>query len=472
MKFDLVVRSARIVTPDGVVMGDLGVTAGLIAEIGQGIEAGTQEIDATGRLVFPGIVDAHVRFGAPVGDTVCADDVESGTRAAVFGGVTTVIDCTVQQPGESLLDSFERRRAGIAGRSYLDVGLHTSFSEFSLGNLAQVPEIVERGAASFKVTTAGGPPGGRLDDEGIVAVAHAVGRAGGLLMLHAENGDAVDYLSQHLRNQGRTDAGHFESGRPDLVEAEAIYRVATLARLADCPLYVTHLSSARGLEVIRRFRQEGWEIHAETGPHYLLLGDDCLSGEDGHRFITCPPLRRAADRQALTEAVNEGEIQVVASDHCPLRNAQKDAAPDDFSHTPPGLPGVETLFPLMFGHLVALGDGGLTPRSNASLILLARELAENPARLFGLAPAKGALREGADADFLIFDPNPIRRLRAMDMHGGGDWIPYEDFEVRGEIRSVYLRGERLVDGGQLYAAPGVGRYVPGRRAEGTEPGPG
>ncbi len=461
MKYDLVVRSARIVTPAGVVMGDLGVIGGKVAAIDQGIEAGEKEIDATGRVVFPGIVDAHVHLGVPVGDMLSADDVESGTRAAVFGGVTTVVDFTVQEPGESLLDSFERRRAGIAGKAYVDVGLHVNFTDFSEANLAQVPQLVERGAPSFKIFTAYAEAGMQLADDAIIRVAEAVGQAGGLLMLHAENGAAVDYLRERHRREGKTGAEWHEPSRPDLAEAEAIYRVATLARLADCPLYIVHLSSARGLDVIRRFREEGWRIHAETCPQYLVLDTGCYEGDEGHRFIACPPMRRPLDRQVLTEAVAGGEIQVVATDHCPFRNAQKDATSADFSRTPGGLPGVETLFPLMFSHLVALGDGGLTPRSNASLLLLSRVLAENPARLFGLAASKGALREGADADFMIFDPNPIRHIRAVDLHGGGDWSPFEEFEVRGEIRSVYLRGERLVEGGQLYAKPGVGRYLPG-----------
>ena len=459
--FDLVLRSGRIVTPDGVVMGDLGVTGGSIAAIGQGIEPGRKEIDVTGKLVFPGIVDAHVHLGVPIKETTSADDVESGTRAAVFGGVTTVIDFTVQAPGESLLASVERRKAGIAGKAYVDVGLHANFTDFTEANLAELPKVVAAGLPSIKVFTAYGEAGMQLADDAIVRIAEATGKARGLLMVHAENGSAVDFLTARFRAAGQTAAPMHEKSRPDLVEAEAVHRVATLARLAGCPLYVVHLSSARGLEVIRRFRAEGWQIHAETCPQYLLLDKRRYDGEEGHRYIASPPLRSQADRQALTSAVTGGEIEVVATDHCPFRLSQKDVAPGDFSRTPNGLPGVETLFPLMFSHLVALGDGGLTPRSNASLILLARVLAENPARLFGLAPKKGALRAGADADFFVFDPNPIRHIRAVDLHGAADWSPFEETEVRGEIRSVYLRGQRIVDGGQLYSGPGSGQFVPG-----------
>jgi dihydropyrimidinase len=464
--FDLVIRSGRIVTPDGVVVGDVGVTDGAIAAIGQGIDPGEKEVDATGRVVFPGIVDAHVHLGLPVFDVVSADDMETGTRAAAFGGVTTVIDFTVQDRGESLLASVERRRAAIEGRALVDVGLHANFTDFSEANLAEIPALFAGGVPSIKIFTAYGARGMQMADPAIIRIAEAVGKAGGLLMVHAENGDAIDFLVERCRARGETAAPWHEKSRPDLVEAEAIQRVATLAQLAACPLYVVHLSSARGLEVIRRARSEGWQIHAETCPQYLLLDRRRYEGEEGHRYIASPPLRTPADRQALSAAVTGGEIEVLATDHCPFRLAEKDVAPGDFSRTPGGLPGVETLFPLMFSHLVALGDGGLTPRSNASLILLARVLAENPARLFGLAPAKGALREGADADFFIFDPNPIRHIRTVDLHGAADWNPFEGMEVRGEIRSVYLRGQRLVDGGQLYAAPGSGRFVPGRRAGG------
>jgi len=466
--FDLVIRSGRVVTPSGVVVGDVGVSGGRIAAIGQGIDPGELEVDATGRVIFPGIVDAHVHLGVPVLGTSSADDVESGTRAAAFGGVTTVIDFSVQEPGEGLLASVERRRAAIAGRALVDVALHANFTDHSPANLAEIPALLAGGVPSLKIFTAYGARGMQLADPAIVRVAEAVGAAGGLLMVHAENGDAIDFLVERAQARGETAPPMHEKCRPDLVEAEAIQRVATLARLADCPLYVVHLSSLRGLEVIRRARAEGWRIHAETCPQYLILDRRRYEGEGGHRFIASPPLRSQADRQALTAAVIGGEIEVISTDHCPFRLAQKDIAPGDFSRTPGGLPGVETLFPLMFGHLVPLGDGGLTPRSNASLILLARVLAENPARLFGLAPTKGALREGADADFFIFDPNPIRFIRNVDLHGAADWSPYEGMEVRGEIRAVYLRGQRLVDGGQLYCAPGVGRFMPGRLAAAGE----
>ncbi len=474
MKYDLVIRSGRVVTPNGVVMGDLGVSGGLIAAIGQGIDSGRQEIDATGRVVFPGIIDAHVHLGDPAGDGIAVDTVEDSTLAAAYGGVTTVIDFTVQKPGESLVDSFERRKAGIPGKTYVDVGLHVTITDFSPENLAQVPELVERGAPSFKIFTAYPEKNMQLDDDAIIRIADVVGRGGGLLMLHAENGDATTYLRERLLAQGKTEAVWHEPSRPDVLEAEAIHRVATLAHLADCPLYVVHLSSTRGMDVIRRFREEGWLIHAETCPQYLLLDRSCYEGDAGHRFIVCPPMREKRNLQVLTDAVTSGEIEVVATDHHSFSKAQKDLADGDFSRTPGGLPGAETLFPLMFSHLVALGDGGLTPRSNASLILLARVLAENPARLFGYAPTKGALREGADADFLIFDPNPIRHIRSADLHGSADWSPFEGSEVRGEIRAVYLRGERVVDSGQLYSQPGVGRFIQGRLPlwHGDQPGDG
>jgi dihydropyrimidinase len=466
--YDLVVRSGRIVSPDGVVMGDLAVNGEKIAAIGQGLGPGRQEVDATGKVVFPGVVDAHVHMGRINQEQRSADDIENGTRAAVFGGVTTVIDFTVQDPEKSLTASLDQRQAEIFGKAHVDMALHGSFTSYSEANRDQIHDLVERGVTSLKIYTAYGDAGLQLSDREILAVAKEVAESGGLLMVHAENGDAVDFLSRGLERAGKTTAPYHEESRPDLVEAEAIYRVAILAQIAECPLYVAHLSSLRGLEVIRRFREEGRTIHAETCPQYLLLDKSRYAGEQGHRFIASPPLREAADRQALTRAVAEGEIEVMATDHCPFSTTQKDAGGGNFLKTPGGLAGVETLFPLMFSHLVALGDGGLTPRSNASLMLLSRVLAENPARLFGLAPRKGFLRAHADADFFIFDPNPIRRISAEDLHGKADWSPYEGMEVRGSILSVYLRGKRLVDGGQLYGEPGFGQFVEGKASSGDE----
>jgi dihydropyrimidinase len=459
--FDLVIRSARIVTPVGVVMGDLAIKGEKIAAIGQGLGEGRREVDCVGRVIFPGIVDAHVHMGVPAGKIRSADDLESGTLAAVFGGVTTVIDFTEQRTGEKLVDSFERRLRGIEGNSYADVALHCNITSFSAKDLEHLPELVARGVRSFKVFTAYKSAGMQLDDGEFLQVAEAVADTGGLLMVHAENGDAVEFMRRRLERDGKTAAKYHEVSRPDLLEAEAIHRVATLTRLAGCKLYVVHVSSRRGLDVIRRFRNEGWTIYTETCPQYLLLDKGCYEREQGHRYIASPPLREAEDCTELTRAVNEGEIEVIGSDHCPFTIEQRDAGGGKFTETPGGLPGVETLFSLAFSRLVALGDGGLTPRSNASLVHMARLLAENPARIFGLAPAKGALKKGADADFIVFDPNPIRRLRAQDLHGAADWNPYEGIEVRGEIRSVYLRGQRVVENGQLHGEKGFGRFVVG-----------
>ena len=460
--YELVIRSARIVTPDGVVIGDLAVSREKIAAIGQGLGPGQNEVDATGRIVFPGIIDAHVHFGLPVENGFSADNVESGTRGAAFGGVTTVIDFTRQEDGEDLITPFERKLRAIEGKAYIDVALHSNVTSIDETVLEQIPELLKRGTPSFKIFTAYREQGMCLDAPDILRVAEAVGEAGGLLMVHAENGDAADFLAARFQREGERGMAFHAESRPDLLEAEAIHRVATLTRLAGCQLYIVHLSSERGLEVIRRFRSEGWIIHAETCPQYLLLNKSAYDGlEEAHYYVCTPPLRTEKDGKALTGAVNDGEIGVVSTDHCPFSKAQMDAAAGDFQTALSGLPGVETLFPLMFGHLVALADGGLTPRSNASLILLARVLAENPAKLFGLAPRKGALREGADADFIVFDPNPIRHINAMDLHGAGDWSPYQGREVRGEIRAVYLRGQRIIDNGQLYGKPGLGRFQAG-----------
>ncbi len=459
--YDLVVRSARIVTPDGIVMGDLAVEGETIAAISQGLGPGKNEVEATGMVVFPGVVDGQVHLSSRPGSGKPADDLEGGTRSAIFGGVTSMIDFTVQRQGETLLESCDRRLEEIRGHAIVDIALHCGVTRFDRDTPAHIKELVERGITSFRVF--GGGTEGVLRDSEMLQLAEAVAAAGGLLMAHSEGGDGVDYLGESQRADGRVAASDYPASRPDLIEAYRIYSLATLTRLAKCPLYVSRLSTARGLEVIRRFRDEGWDIQAESCPQYLLLDDAVYNGEAGHRFIDSPPLRGANDRQMLTQAVADGEIEVISSGHCPFSIEQKDAGDGVFLDTPAGLMGVETLFSLMFSHIVALGDGGLTPRSNASMLLLSRLLAQNPAQLFGLDPAKGSLREGADADFFVFDPNPIRRLRSVDLHSKGDWTPYEDSEVRGDIRAVYLRGKRMVDGGQLYGKPGFGHFLPGRK---------
>ena len=457
--YDLVFRSARVVTPDRVILGDLGVTGERISAIGPNLGPGKEEVDATGKLLFPGFIDAHVHLGVPIRGTESVDGVTEGSRAAAFGGVTTLIDFTVQDHGESLLDSFHRRIERMKGAAHVDVALHANFTNFTEENLAQIPDVLAAGAAGLKIFTAYREAGMQLSDRQILRVAEKVGEAGGLLMCHAENGDAADYLAERLAAEGRRDAAAHGESRPDLLEAEAIFRVATLARIANCPLYVVHLSSARGLETIRRLRADDWKIFAETCPQYLLLDRSRYEGENGHRYIASPPLRDELDGVRLLDAVLGDEIEVVATDHCPFTTTQKLAGDGDFLATPNGIGGVETLLPLMFTRLLALGENGLEPKHNARLLRLVRVLAENPARIFGLAPRKGAIKENADADLVLYDPAPTRVVTAAEMHGGSDWDPYEGIEVRGTIDRVWLRGKRTVDGERLLGTNMDGEYL-------------
>ncbi len=456
--YDLIFRSARVVTPDRVILGDLGVTGERISAIGPNLGPGKEEIDATGKLLFPGFIDAHVHLGVPIRGTESADGVTEGSRAAAFGGVTTLIDFTVQDHSEPLLDSFHRRIARMEGAAHVDVALHANFTNFTEDNLAQIPEVLAQGAAGIKIFTAYREAGMQLSDRQILRVAEKVAESGGLLMCHAENGDAADYLAERLAAEGRKDAAAHGESRPDLVEAEAIFRVATLARIANCPLYVVHLSSFRGLETIRRLRADDWKIFAETCPQYLLLDRSRYEGEDGHRYIASPPLREKVDGVRLLDAVLGDEIEVVATDHCPFTCAQKAMGGGDFMKTPNGIAGVETLLPLMFTKLLALGENGLEPKHNAGLLRLVRVMAENPARIFGLAPRKGALKEDADADLVLYDPAPTRTLSAADMHGGSDWDPYEGMEVRGAVDSVWLRGVKVVAGDTMIGSSEIGKF--------------
>jgi len=456
--YDLVFRSARIVTPDRVILGDLGILDGLIAAVGPGLGPGREEIEASGRILFPGIIDAHVHLGVPIRGAESVDGVREGSRAAVFGGVTTLIDFTVQNKGESLVESFERRRAGIEGASYCDIALHANFTDFNEGNLAEIPEVLARGAAGIKIFMAYRRAGMQLSDVEILNVAQRVSRAGGLLMVHAENGDAADFLAEGLAEEGRRDAAAHAESRPDLIEAEAVFRVATLARIAKCPLYLVHLSSARGLETIRRLRADDWDILVETCPQYLLLDSSRYAEPDGQRYLASPPLRAKNDGLRLLDAVLGDEIEVVATDHCPFSRAAKDAA-EDFLSVPNGIGGVETLFPLMFTRLTNLAEGGLAPKHNTILLRLARLMAENPARIFGLAPRKGAIVSGAEADLLLYDPAPHREVRAEDLHGAADWDAYEGMAIRGAVEGVWLRGKRIVEGEALLGKAGDGRFV-------------
>lgn len=454
MMMDLVIRGGTIVTSTDVFVGDLGVHDGAIAEIASSIPAGraSQEIDARGLLVMPGVVDVDAHLQFVVDKDASADDFASGSRAAAFGGVTTVVDTSPQAEGEGLMASLEQRLKASAGQFCVDFSFHAALGDPGDGVLAEIPAAVGRGVPSFKVSTAGHGALEATGDGEVLALLEAARTAGALVGVHAENRHLVDWFARRLRSAGRSGPLHHAQSRPGFVEAEAVRRAIFYTELVGGQLYFFHLSTADGARAVGEAKGKGLRVFSETCPHYLLLSDDLLRVPDGYLYSATPPLRPAADGEGLWQGIASGAVQVVASGHRAFSRTQKQRGASDFVGAPMGLPGVETLLPLMFSEGVRKG--------RISLNQLVELLCANPARLFGLHPRKGNLAPGADADVVLLDPRKRVRVSSESLHMASDWSPYEGWVVDGWPVLTLSRGRVLVREGEFVGETGWGRFVP------------
>ena len=450
--FDRVIANGTLITAEATVQADLGLRDGRIAAIGRRL-AGLEVIDASGMLVLPGAIDEHVHLHMPVGELTSSDDFYSGTVAAACGGTTTVIDFAEPKPGQPLVEALASRRAEADGRVVIDYGLHMTLAWADDETLAQVPACIEAGVASFKLYMA--YEGLRLDDGGLLRALAALRAHGGRALVHAENHDAITYLVTQALAQGRIGPENHPLTRPDWMEAEAVGRLLALARVTGTPLVLAHLSCALGLEEVRRARARGQTVWVETCPQYLLLDEAEYRrpGFEGAKFVMSPPLRTAADRQALWAGLAAGEVNTVATDHCPFfYETQKTRGLHNFSRIPGGAPGIETRLALLYSHGVRTGR--LSPERWVEVCCT------EPARRFGLAPRKGTLAIGADADVVIFDPERRVTLSPQTLHQRVDYCPYEGEELQGWPVTVLSRGEVVVRDGEFIGTAGRGRFLP------------
>lgn len=449
MRYDLVVRGGEVVTPSGVRRCAIGIKGEKIAALALEPLEGEEVIDASGKLVLPGVIDAHVHLEMPVNGLRSADDFFTGTVAAACGGVTTLLDFAMQAPGKAERECISERRAQADPKVAVDYSLHANFTEQSEASLAEIPEIIASGLTSFKLLTAYRRRGLMVDTSFLYAVLREAKAHGGLVTLHAEDGYIIEYLTERLLAEGKTAwIYHYES-RPNFVEAAAIASALELARGLSAPLYIVHLSTKEGLELIARAKLAGQPVFAETCPHYLEFTKEEYLGEAGPEYIMSPPLRDEADRAALWEGLARGSIDVVASEHCPFTRAQKRSA-RTFAEVPSGVMGVETLLPYLFSEGVGKG--------RISLTRLVELLCANPARLFGLEE-KGAIAVGNDADLVILDPELERPVRAAELHMKTDYNIYEGKVLRGWPVLVISRGEVIVKDGEFLGGRGRGRFL-------------
>jgi dihydropyrimidinase len=416
-------------------------------------------IDASGKLVIPGAVDPHTHMELPVGDVVSKDTFETGTRAAAFGGTTTIIDFATQSRGHSLREGLDAWHAKADGHCCIDYAFHMAVCDVNDSTLAEMDSLVDEGVSSFKLFTA--YPGRMYSDDG--AILRAMFRAAGngaLILMHAENGLAVDVLAERLVAAGMTAPRYHAEAHPSSLEGEATHRVIELAAIAGAPVYVVHVSAAEAVEEIALARARGAAVFGETCPQYLFLSVAALGGNggssgdpfEGAKFVCSPPLRRPEHAEALWKALQVGDFGTVGTDHCPFDyRGQKEFGRGDFRRIPNGLPGVEERVDLV--HDGGVVGGRISRERWVDLI------SAGPARRFGLWGRKGAVAPGFDADLVVYDPAMRHTLSAATHHMNVDYSCYEGREVRGGNRTVMSRGEVVVENGEWRGRPGRGRFL-------------
>jgi dihydropyrimidinase len=446
---DLLIHGGTLVTSETLLEADLLVRGETIQAIGHDLPlpAGGEQVDATGLLVLPGVIDAHCHIQLDTGLYKTPDDWFTESRAAAYGGVTTVVDFATQFKGQTLQEAVAARRQEAAP-SVIDYAFHVMVTDLPAGREDELGALVELGTPSLKLYTTY-RPNYYADDATILRLLEAAARYGIVTLVHCENDALVTAQTQALVAEGKTGWSYHGLARPALAEQEATARVLFLAEAVHAPVVIAHNSTARTVELIAAARARGQVVFSETGPQYLLLDNNVYEGSEPWRYILQPPLREPGEPERLWAQVSAGTVDMLITDHCAYTQKQKKAA-DDFTQTPGGLPGLETLLPLVATCGVAEGRLEWTD--------LARLLSANPAQIYNL-PRKGALLPGYDADFVLYDPEPEWTLQADALHSGTGYSPYEGLRLQGRVVSTLRRGEFLVRDGHAVAKKGSGRFV-------------
>jgi len=447
------IKGGTVVNADGSASADVLVDGDQIALVGRDLDVpADRTVDASGKYVIPGAIDVHTHMELPFGGTFAKDTFETGTRAAAFGGTTTIIDFAVQSRGASLREGLDAWHAKAEGKATVDYGFHMIMSDVNDGTLAEMDGLVAEGVTDFKLFTA--YPGVFYSDDGAVFRAmQQTAKNDGLILMHAENGLAIDVVAEQAVAAGKTDPYYHGVVRYPIFEGEATNRVIRLAEAAGVPVYIVHLSARDALNEVREARDRGAMAFAETCPQYLFLSlDDMGNGFEGAKFVCSPPLRPADHQDELWTGLVKDDLQVVSTDHCPFDfHDQKQLGQGDFRKVPNGLPGVEDRVDLL--HDGGVVSGRLTKERWVEVISAA------PARMFGLAGRKGVVAPGADADLVVYDPARRRRISAQSHHMNVDYSCYEGREVQGASDVVLSRGRVIVENGEWKGEKGWGRFL-------------
>lgn len=446
---DLIVKNGTIVTASEMYKADIAVRNGKVVMIAEAIEAeGDTVVDASGKLVLPGAIDAHVHLELPVGTTVSADSYEAGTRAAACGGTTMVFDFLTQEKGMGLVETVTNRLGHVEPQACVDYAFHIAITDLNDKVLEEFKASVEFGVPSFKLYMV---YKGMMVDDGVIAEALERSKeTGALVAVHAENPYLIDSRIRKLLSQGKTSAWYHYESRPEFVETDAVRRMVYLAKSLKAPLYIVHLASREGLEEVTRARAEGFEIYAETCPQYLNFTNEVYKREDGRNFVCSPPIKGEDSRKALWEGLKKGDISTVATDHCPFQSYEKDWGRDDFTKIPNGCMGVENMYPYMLSE---------ANKGNISFKKAVEVCSANVARIFGCYPQKGTIAIGSDADIVVYDPDKNFTITRDKMHSDVDYTIWEGIEMKGYPIMTFSRGWMVYKDGSFLGEPGWGRFV-------------
>ncbi len=455
MRFDTLIRNGTIVTASDTYLGDVGILDGKIAAIGKDlpVENAKNVIEARGRYVMPGGIDVHTHLDMPFGGTMSADDFESGTVAAAFGGTTTLIDFAIQYKGQTLRQAYETWMKKADGKAVIDYAFHCIITELADAQLDEMKALVREGIPTFKLFMAY-PGVFMLDDASIFRAMTAAANSGGMICMHAENGGVIDVIVQRALAEGKRAPKYHALTRPTTAEAEATSRSIALAEMAGAPVYIVHLSCNDALEKVREARDRGLPTYAETCPQYLYLSLENMDapGFEGAKYVFTPPLREKWHQEKLWQGLAKDDLQVVSTDHCPFcYKEQKELGKDDFTKIPNGGPGIE--------HRLSLVYSGGVHGKRFSINRFVQLVSTAPAKLFGLYPRKGTVAVGSDADLIVFDPDEEQTISVKTHHMRVDYSMFEGIRVKGIPKIVLSRGRTIVDNGRFTGKPGAGEFI-------------
>ena len=444
LRMNILIKNGTIVTSTEAFNSDIYISDGKIVQLGESLhilEPIDKTIDAAGKLIFPGGIDPHVHMHLPTPAGYSADDFKTGSKAALLGGTTTLLDFVTPNKGQSLIDALIDRKAE-ADKSLCDYSFHVSPIEWNKNTEQEILDCIESGITSFKVYMAYKGVVG-LDDEDLKKVLKTVGKADGLVTIHCELGDEIDVLRNQFVSEGKTDPKYHALSRPDNLEALAVQRIIEFARETNCSIYIVHVSSKKSLRIIEQAQKSGQKVFAETCPHYLLLNDSKYNGSFNEtvQYVISPPLRKMEDQNTLWQSINKGVVKTVGTDHCPFNYKQKELGINDFRKIPNGAGGVEHRMTLLFSY------GVLQNRINYNQFV--DITSTQAAKIFGLYPQKGEIAIGSDADIIVWNPKTENTISVKNHHQNCDLEIFEGAKTVGAPEIVILNGEIVVEKGEL-----------------------